>query len=86
MEEEQVKNRFLYGLKNFMTEEKILIDGERSGYLITSRTHPSMGKVNEIVTKDHQFTGNKTAEKVNMKDVCDKMLLKNLTSEEMRRK
>jgi hypothetical protein len=78
-----------------MTEE-ILIFDKRSSCLVTSRIHPYMGKATDIVSKYHQFSGQKVAEKVNfnvkivrsvltkdpsMKDVCDKMVLKNLESE-----
>jgi hypothetical protein len=44
----------------------MLTNDKRSSFLITSRTHPDIKQLTEIVRKDHQFTGQKIAVILNM--------------------
>jgi len=88
-------------VKRFSEGRESVTDEERSGRAATSRTEENIAKVRQIVGENHLLTIRSIAEQVNidretvrkiltedldMRKVCAKMVLKELTEEQKQRR
>ena len=88
-------------VKHFSEGRESVTDDERSGWPATIRTEENIEKIHQIVSADHRLTVTSIAEQVNIdretdrkiltedldiREVCAKMVPKELTKEQMQRR